>query len=190
MIIEGRLQTFDCTAFITATARAHGDADRPDHLPIHNYWDPPLDRVVMPKDGRTSHAFRIIGELGRIDGGRLASSERRLRFQKRCADIIRGLAIHALHMHEFTSIVEDVGSHRAALGSLPVATDARNFLGCDERNLIRIKDVSSPAAPYNKFRGKRRFRLGCTQNAEPAQYSVSAPRECHSAGAAQRALSP
>src|SRR5205807_1982706 len=96
--------------------------------------------------------------------GGLTTLESRLRLEQRGADVIKDLAIHALHVDELTRRIDDVDRRRAALRGRPVAARARNLLGRRERNLIAVKYVGSRLARDDEFGRERRFRLsGCAK---------------------------
>src|SRR5882762_5350022 len=156
VLAECRLQTLD-GAILIAAARAAADADGADHLPVDNDREATRVREEIKICALPRNAVRIDLELRGRNGGGLARLQRGLCLQQRGTDVVVNLTVHALHVHEFPGIIDDVERHRAVLRRRPVATDAGDLLRCRERNLIAVKDVSRALAADYEFRGQARL---------------------------------
>src|SRR5580700_6565786 len=107
VVAKRRLQPLN-RAILIAAARAASHAYRPDHLPVHHDRDAARIREEIKVCGLPRGARRIVLELRARNGGRRARLQRGLRLQQSGTDVVIHLPIHALHVHEFTGIVEDV----------------------------------------------------------------------------------
>src|SRR5215831_10835090 len=140
MIAERRLEALDCASLIAA-ARTPADTDSSDHLPVNHDGNSARICEEVEESGLSRNAVGIVPELHRADGSGLTRLERRLRLQQRGANVVINLSVHALHMHEFASVIEDIERHRAALRLRPVAACPGDLLCRRERNLIGVKNA-------------------------------------------------
>src|SRR5687768_345389 len=103
-IAESRLEALDGAVLVSA-AGAAAHADGADHLAVDDDGNSARDGEEAVLDDGAVQAARIVAQLRRPDGRRLTQPEGRLRFQHRSADVVGGLAVSALLVHELTRIV-------------------------------------------------------------------------------------
>src|SRR5215510_12609261 len=77
-IAEGSLEPFDRAILIAATARASADTNGADHLAVNNNGNTARVREESELHQLSGLSARIIAQLRRADGRRLARLQRRL----------------------------------------------------------------------------------------------------------------
>src|SRR5215472_365577 len=93
VITESCLQPLDSASLIAAS-RAAANADGTNHLAINHDRNAARICEEVEESDLSRSAIRIVLELHRPDGSRLARLERRLRLQQRRANVIKNLPVH------------------------------------------------------------------------------------------------